>query len=66
MNYDFSLCRLQKHLPSIRWPVKVNIAGAVSYWVKLPQKAEQFKVFTDKDQVLRIEFADRPYALEVP
>lgn len=42
------------------------VSDVICYWVKLPQKAEQFKVFTDKDQVLRIEFADRPYALEVP
>jgi len=36
------------------------------YWVKLPQKAEEFKVFTDKDQVTRIEFPDSPAALVIP
>lgn len=41
------------------------ISDVPCYWVKLPQKAEQFKVVTDKDQVRRIEFPDTPYALEV-
>jgi len=41
------------------------ISAVPCYWVKLPQKADQFKVVTDKDQVRRIEFADVAYALEV-
>jgi hypothetical protein len=43
----------------------LEVSDIPCYWVKLPQKAEKFKVFTDKDQVVRIEFADRPYALIV-
>jgi len=41
------------------------ISPVPAYWVKLPQKAEQFKVITEKDQVVRIEFPDRSYAIEV-
>jgi hypothetical protein len=41
------------------------LSNVPAYWVKLPQKAEQLKVVTDKDRVVRIEFPDRPYALEI-
>ncbi len=41
------------------------ISPVPAYWVKLPQKAEQFKVITEKDQVVRIEFPDRSYAIQV-
>ena len=42
------------------------VSDVICYWVKLPQKAEQFKVFTDKNQVVRIEFPDSLDAIVVP
>jgi len=41
------------------------VSDVPCYWVRLPQKAEQFKVVTDKDRVLQIEFAGALFALKV-
>jgi len=44
----------------------LEVSDVICYWVKLPQKSEEFKVFTDKDQVVRIEFPDSPNEMIVP